>query len=106
MKIAKEESCFFAQTTTNDDRHKCSDASNDSEKCFEENKSMNTKDTSTLMTAIGKEIDGTVKECELLRRDLEDHETKLKDAELWISYESTMIRRSSFILDLLHIKML
>ena len=47
--------------------------------------SVNTKDASTLTAVVGKEIEALVKECELLRRDLADCETKLKAAELQIS---------------------
>ena len=82
----REEGCLFSTNDAwNDVSHKCSDALDDSEKCSEENNSVNMKDASILTDIVDEEIEVLAKECELLRRDLGDCETKLKAAELLIS---------------------
>ena len=71
--------------SANDDRHQCSSALNDNEKCSKVNDSVSTTDASTLTTLVGEDTEALVKECELLRRDLADCEAKLKAAEFRIS---------------------
>ena len=77
--------CFPTDDARNDVSDECSGALDDSEKCSDKNDSVNTKDASTLTAVVGEEIEALVNECELLRRDLADCQSKLKAAELQIS---------------------